>query len=205
MADRKTHLRELWVWYCVYLLLNNIKADFNSLKISDFKILITKIYANDVTNGLSNINWIYFSSNDLTILNNALELAKLIVTTLPVKGHKIFWLWNETQKEDNIDLIIDDFEFSLKEESYILENMWLYKLINLITGSTLSSWKVHIFYDFAKEDFFKWFDYVWKNITQVENWELSKWDNFSKIYKKWDILVLEYNNKSCQLDINTTN
>jgi len=54
-------------------------------------------------------------------------------------------------------LIIDNYKFSLKEESFILENMGLYKLLNILLNTNTYNSGMHVFKEFANTEFENWF------------------------------------------------
>jgi len=89
---------------------------------------------------------------------NGLRLGEAIQSLFNISSNpQICWTGLNTQSGEPIDLIIDGLKFSLKEESYILENMGLYQLINLITGTNKYRRGTHIFLEFAYPYFNAWF------------------------------------------------
>ena len=71
---------------------------------------------------------------------------------------RVIWEGLNTQSGEAVDLIINELRFSLKEDSYILENMGLYKLMNSIMGRNAYSRGLHVFEEFAPAHLNKWFD-----------------------------------------------
>jgi len=89
---------------------------------------------------------------------NGLRLGEAIKVIFSISSDpQISWTGLNTQSGEPIDLIINGLKFSLKEESYILENMGLYQLIYLITGSNKYQRGSHIFLEFAYPYFNAWF------------------------------------------------
>lgn len=180
MADIKTHLRELSVATAVGIIKGK---SGNSRDIEDlyepslFFNLAKKVVDNDVVSA-SNISSLPSFSLELKqIIKNGIKLAEVITNnsyfTIPDKP-TIKWLGNDTQKDDPTDIVIDKYNFSLKEESFILENMGLYKLLNCYTGSNYSSGR-HIFKDYAKEEYEKWFDCTWSEMMSYLSSRGGKW------------------------------
>lgn len=81
---------------------------------------------------------------------------------------------NDTQKDDPIDIKVGEYGFSLKEESFILENMGLYKLLNCYTGSTYT--KRHIFSDYARKEYERWFSTTWNELNRILLANSGKWE-----------------------------
>lgn len=108
-------------------------------------------------------NFTVFPKDIIQIINNGYNLGVTIFNHSHFnfkKNDGVFWLGNYTGKDDPIDIQIGDYAFSLKEESFILENMGLYKLINLFTGSNYKY--VHIFKQFSPLEFNNWFNVTWQ-------------------------------------------
>lgn len=171
MADIKTNLRELSVILGIqgYSLSNLSKLDpAGFIKIVRNSIG-TKV---DQANNLSSLAT--FSNDHLSIIKNGINLGDTILKLLPTlkKPYKIDWLGFDVQKEDPIDLTINGLGFSLKEDSFILENMGLYKFLNLITNSNFER-GLHIFESFSKEKYNKWFLYSWG--MMVDNCSKQSW------------------------------
>lgn len=186
MANIKTNLRELSVAVTVGLLKNNI--DFNLTDLYNTNFFYTKvleIVSNvDLTLKQQIPNFKIFPEDIIQIINNGYNLGVTIFNHSHFnfkKNDEIFWLGNYTGKDDPIDIQIGDYGFSLKEESFILENMGLYKLINLFTGSNYKY--VHIFKQFSPIEFNNWFNITWQILIKYLN-SNQKWVyNDSKKYK----------------------
>ncbi len=169
MADIKTHLRELSVAAAIGIIKgkSNDNSNIEALyKPASFFEVAQEVIDNDISPA-SNIATISSFSADLKqIIDNGIKLAKAITTNsyfiIPDKP-TIKWLGNDTQKEDPTDIVVDKYNFSLKEESFILENMGLYKLLNCYTGSNYPSGR-HIFKDYALKEYEEWFECAWKEM-----------------------------------------
>jgi hypothetical protein len=168
MADLKTSLRELSVATTIGLLSHGVNFKLEDILRQDFfwyhvKSLVREFpfpifeYASDDS----------FNSELQKIINNGYNLGKAIFNNSHFHirpEDPIAWLGYDTQKEDPIDISVGRYGFSLKEESFILENMGLYKLINCFTGSTYK--KRHIFKDYAPNEYENWFNVTWGLITK---------------------------------------
>lgn len=184
MADIKTNLRELSVATTIGLL--KLKTQFTLRDLYDPKTFIS--YAQKVISGnISNANNIStldnFTSELKQIIDNGFYLGKTIYENNYFKINKnsiITWEGNDLKKKSPVDITIDKYGFSLKENSFILENMGLYKLLNCYTGSNYKS--RHIFKDYAKSEYEHWFNITWQELIQYlklnnRNW---KYHNISK-------------------------
>lgn len=182
MADVKTHLRELSVATTVGLMKNGIS--FNLCDLYDSKTFMDyakKVIANDISNASNIENQKILSGELQHIVDNGFQLGKAIYENdyfhIP-KEAVITWQGNDTQKDDPVDITIGKYGFSLKEESFILENMGLYKLLNCYTGSSYK--KRHIFSDYARLEYEHWFSVTWNKLIE-----------FLQSYTSW-----EYNDPS---------
>lgn len=203
MADIKTHLRELSVAITVGLLSKKYDFCLNELYNSNkFMMYAKKIIGNDISSANNLLIRDNFSSELCQIINNGYNLGKKIYQSdqFDIDEFSIIqWKGNDTQKEDPVDIVIGKYGFSLKEESFILENMGLYKLLNCFTGSTYK--KRHIFKDYALCEYKKWFSVTWnemvKNIKNCGN--IWHFDNTKHLKKSIIILagnkvIFEYYN-----------
>lgn len=153
MADLKTNLRELSVLLGVYTIVNKEQYIYDS---SIFLQKIKRILSPKNHEHLANLTSITFDEEHRKILSNGYKLADKIVKSFHIdKILSMNWFGYDAYKEDPIDISINEYDFSLKEESFILENMGLYKLVNLFTGSNFN--KLHIFEDYAPEEYETWF------------------------------------------------
>ncbi len=187
MADLKTHLRELSVAVTVGLLSKGKKFTLEELYNKNFFFMAaTAIIENDVSSAISN-SFENYSMELCQIIKNGYNLGKKIFESKEFKIDKdsaIYWKGNDNQKDDPIDIVIGNYNFSLKEESFILENMGLYKLINCFTGSTYK--RRHIFKDYALTEYKNWFFTTWKEMTEIIKtlggiWNISKEEKESVI------------------------
>ena len=184
MADIQTHLRELSVAATVGLLNSEIAFDKNDLyDSSKFLSYAHKVISGDISSANNLLNEPIFTGKLKNIVDNGYNLGKAIYehpyfSILP--GDTIKWLGNDTQKDDPIDISIGKYGFSLKEESYILENMGLYKLLNCYTGSSYK--QRHIFKDYAPLEYERWFSVTWNTLVdQLKNTNgVWKHNNYEK-------------------------
>ena len=158
MADILTHLRELSVGYAI--------SSKNYNNFNDTPINFLNYCQNNIENcTLLQVNQIsiniVFNSEELNTINNGIKLAKYLITKNIIDNninHNIRWLGNNTQSGTTFDLIIDNIPFSLKEESFILHNMGLYQLLNIITDTTNFKRGLHIFETFSNTELNNWFN-----------------------------------------------
>lgn len=184
MADIKTHLRELSVATTVGLL--NMEIEFKRSDLYDAKRFLAyaqKIITGDISSASNLASETTFTGELRQIVDNGYQLGKAIYEDehfdIP-KDAVITWQGNDTQKEDPVDITIGEYGFSLKEESFILENMGLYKLLNCYTGSNYK--KRHIFSDYARAEYEAWFAATWKELisTLENNNNVWRYDDTSK-------------------------
>ena len=195
MADIKTNLRELSVATTIGLLKNHI--DFNTQSLYDPKTFFdyaTQVIAGDISSA-RNLNLLPSFSNELKqIINNGYRLGKAIFSNnyfTISKTDSISWSGNNTQKDDPVDITVGKYGFSLKEESFILENMGLYKLLNCYTGSNYK--KRHIFTDYARKEYELWFNTTWTELLKFLSQNNGFWGyDDSKKAKKGTITLTKY-------------
>lgn len=163
MADIKTNLREISVAISAGLLIKGISFSKNDLYEPKKLKNLANIIGVDFKNA-SNIFDVEIYNQDLKdIITNGYNLAYKIVRSAYFHFHKddqIKWVGFQTQKEDPIDLIIGNYSFSLKEDSFILKNMGLYQFLNDLTGSNYKR-GLHVFSCFAQIEYNNWFRYSW--------------------------------------------
>lgn len=201
VADIKTHLRELSVATTFGLL--NRGIEFNPTDLYDSEIFLSyakKVISGDITSAENLRAYPIFSKELKKIVDNGFRLGKEIYKNSYFKVNPeapITWEGNDTQKEDPVDVTIGDYGFSLKEESFILENMGLYKLLNCYTGSNYK--KRHIFKDYAKVEYESWFNITWKELLKFLNINGGMWiynnipkHKCSKATLSSNIIKLEY-------------
>ena len=163
VADIKTNLREISVAISAGLLIKGISFSKNDLYEPKKLKNLANIIGVDFKNA-SNIFDVEIYNQDLKdIITNGYNLAYKIVRSAYFHFHKddqIKWVGFQTQKEDPIDLIIGNYSFSLKEDSFILKNMGLYQFLNDLTGSNYKR-GLHVFSCFAQIEYNNWFRYSW--------------------------------------------
>lgn len=166
MADKKTNLRELSVGIGVYLILNGHDTKEYSTYPQKFLAICKKTYRKDFSSLKLYSNIKNFSSLEKSIISNGFSLAKKITQNFDVKKNdKIIWLGYKTQSGLPVDLVIGKHRFSLKEESFILENMGLYRYLSLITKKEFPR-GLHIFKNFAPEEYDNWFKWTWSKLIK---------------------------------------
>lgn len=185
MADIKTHLRELSVATTIGLLKDGIPFTITDLYDSNkFFSYAKKVITGDISSATNLCSTTTFSGELKNIVDNGYNLGKAIYSNPYFKINKsdiITWQGNDTQKDDPIDISVGSYGFSLKEESFILENMGLYKLLNCYTGSTYK--KRHIFSDYARPEYEAWFDATWAELLKKLNSNGGIWE-YNNIAKK---------------------
>ncbi len=200
MADIKTHLRELSVATTV-----GVVASGKALHLSDmydsrkFLALANSVICNDISSADNLLDYPKFTGELRTIVDNGFKLGIKILESKKFhisKKPMIRWLGNDTQKGDPVDILIDDYAFSLKEESFILKNMGLYTLLNNLTGSNYAR-GLHIFSTFALKEYDNWFAYTWNSFVHYlhkhKKWALTSGRNVSEAFLSGKSVVLKYN------------
>lgn len=178
MADIKTHLRELSVATTIGLL--KLEVDFQKSDLYDarrFLAYAQKVISGDISSASNIASETTFTGELRQIVDNGYQLGKAIYENENfniTKDAVITWQGNDTQKEDPVDITIDSYGFSLKEESFILENMGLYKLLNCYTGSKYK--KRHIFSDYARPEYEAWFIATWKELIKTLQKNDGSWE-----------------------------
>lgn len=197
MADIKTHLRELSFCLQMGVLKNQLEINISDLSPNKFFELSNGVISNDI-NSARNILCSQFDNEQKQIIINGARLANSIFEShyFDIKAvDKIYWLGNDTQKEDVIDVQIGQYGFSLKEESFILENMGLYKFVNLLTDSNYKK-GLHIFREFSKDEYENWFLYTWDLLVDSISQECfiyDKRDKYTSVIEiKGDEIVFSY-------------
>lgn len=194
MADIKTNLRELSVIVGVYNILG-IKqyTDAPSSFVDICKLALPNINQHTYNN-ISTLS--SFNLEQKQIIKNGFQLAKEILIKFSIKEiTEINWYGFDTQKDEPYDISINNLRISLKEESFILENMGLYKLLNCYTGSTYK--RRHIFHDYAKKEYEAWFNVTWNELYKYLIAHNQKWTDINILKKnKSEILI---NSKNIEL------
>lgn len=195
MADIKTNLRELSVATTIGLL--NSKEDFTLQDLYDsnrFFYYAEKVISGNLLSAKNLRNQPSFTGELKQIVDNGYKLGKAIYENPHFKINKddtIVWLGNHTQKDDPIDITVGKYGFSLKEESFILENMGLYKLLNCYTGSKYK--KRHIFSDYARPEYEAWFSATWGELLTLLSSGNKTWEYNDIVKDKKGIITLENN------------
>lgn len=167
MADLKTTLRELSVATTIGLKLKKGKVDLNSLLNPKLFVENSKyvLHTKDVEYNFTQIEILQSFSNEYEeIIKNGYTLGLEICSKKHfkfTKTDKILWLGGDSQKETPEDISIGNYKISLKENSFILENMGLYKLLNCLTG-THHKQGLHFFKKYALNEYTTWFNTTWK-------------------------------------------
>lgn len=163
MAGSKTSLRELSVAVTIGLLRDGV--DFRRQDLYDpaaFLEYAGQAIVGDIAAARGLLCQPVFAGEYRQIVDNGYQLGRAIFANphFQIKsGDRIAWLGNDTQKDDPIDIAVGDYKFSLKEDSFILENMGLYRLLNCYTGSCYRT--RHIFSDYARAEYEHWFAVSW--------------------------------------------
>lgn len=204
MADILTHLRELSFGLGFY------ELDQKILKIpSNFLNFCLENIANCKNLELNQIslNGDNFNENELEVIQNGIKLSNYIKNKL-FKDEKfeVEWIGNHTQSGSPVDIIVNKKRFSLKENSFILTNMGLYQLLNIVTNSNKFEQGVNIFEQYSKKELEYWFNetksLLIDNLSKSDyNFEYSdKKGKKGKILLKDEILFLSYNGNECKIE-----
>ena len=185
MADIKTHLRELSVATTIGLLKNGIPftlVDFYNPPV--FYSKAQQVISTDISNASNLCDMHSFTPELKLIIRNGFNLGSAIFKHSEFsninKNSIIEWQGFDTAKDDPIDITVGPYGFSLKENSDILGNIGLYKLLNAFTGSNYTT--RHIFKDYAPHEYNAWFEGTWnQSIKQLKNNRgIWKYENPSK-------------------------
>ncbi len=187
MADILTNIRELSVFLPYYI--KNIDKITPSLfiDICTHNVENCKLSVNDISNNTKE-----FSTLEMNTLSNSFILGNHIKSKMRIEEiSNCIWLGNE--KNDLIDVSINEFNFSLKENSWILKNTGLYQLLNFLTNSNRFSRGVHIFEEFSSKELDVWFSTTLAELKKLRNFTLQKknYSSFAKIEN--NTLVLKFN------------
>lgn len=194
MADVLTHLRELSVaLFFFYKSLGFEITPKEFLEICQKNIInCDSLSIKELTTSNNNV----FTEKELLTINNGFKLAQSIKELFKIdKPSKVIWIGRDCQSGSTIDLIINDIRFSLKEDSFIIENMGLYKLINLITSQNKYNRGFHIFENFAMKEFLDWFNVTRDLLIELGpnpfEYETKKYFSKAKINSE-NTLLLSY-------------
>lgn len=197
MADFKTIFREISV---LVGLVTKTEGRADILEPNSFFSLLNSKLTFEEQNGYSSVSSIRsFDKSVLDIIKNGYLLADYIISKLEITNiESMKWLGYEDNPDLPYDIEVNGLLFSLKEDSFILENMGLYKLLNCFTGSSYN--KRHIFEDYAMDEYMKWFDVTWSkliNYLKLNNeWSYSKKKKNSKILLETNKIKFSYINDS---------
>jgi len=187
MADIKTVLRETSVIVGIndIVLGNNVTINYQ-----EYCKKINLYFDQKAIEAMSVLYQVENFNPDLQkILVNGYKLANKIIEYFEIVSiNEINWHGFDSQKEDPIDITINGLGFSLKEDSFILENMGLYKLVNLFTGSTFK--KMHIFEDFSPIEYKDWFHITWQLLIQYLQ-KHGSWRLHDSTKNKTSIIYIE--------------
>ena len=208
MADIKTNLRELSVAYGLWHFFQTKRPNISTVSISDFWKVCKMMISNDIEKAANVLNLKTFNEEQKKILSNGISLAYSIIEKLAIdKIPKVQRYGFDSQKADPIDIKINWNWFSLKEDSFILENMGLYKLINLLTNQDRGR-GAHIFKMFANEEYASRFWYARTKLVETvsSNWPWSKEHKGAliKIKKKENNIILSRGEVSSSVPVDAT-
>lgn len=185
MASIKTIVRELGVIYWTDRILNEEIIDPEEVTPDEFYNRCSNIIGPEIEEANKIQGRDSFRSNKVQILENTYWLSKRLIQNLGIDEiEQAEWIGPDTQSEVPVDIILNGERISLKEDSYILENMGLYKLINLLTHSDYKQNSWHIFQDFAPEKFEEWFKLSWNFLLQEAEETGEVWQDQSKDYDR---------------------
>lgn len=159
MADILTHLRELSFGYGIL----SYNLNENEIKPSKFLNVCQGQIENCSSLSLAQIakSSSTFSEIEMQTIKNGVKLANFVIEEkiiTDIENPHIVWLGADTQSGKAWDIEINNIYFSLKEDSFILHNMGLYQIMNIITDTTDYKRGLHIFKKFAMKEFELWFE-----------------------------------------------
>jgi len=194
MADILTHLRELGFGYGVLeeekpKIVPDTFLEFCHKNIENCQYL-TK---DQITN-----NKARFAKIEYDTLCNAYTLGRYVSNLGITSSSKpvVAWHGRYTQSGNPFDISIDSLPFSLKEDSFILHNMGLYQLLNILTDSFEFKRGLHIFETFAEQELHEWFEVTRDEtipLLREKSYEHSKGGNYMKLAYTGDTLLLDIN------------
>lgn len=197
MADILTHLRELSFGYSILkkgeLTFNDSPEEF--LAFCQTNIENTKTLNKDQISSKTKD----FTKEEKKAIDNGLKLGKFVLekNIITESNPKIKWLGGDTQSGTAIDIEIGGIPFSLKEDSFILHNMGLYQLINIIVDKVIFERGLHVFEKFSPVELDNWFKITRNHMIEIlKNQSFETVDNLNKNIKlayNEDYLYLFYN------------
>lgn len=200
MADIKTHYRELSFAIKMHSLIHKEALNKNIFDSKIFFEECKKRISNpvEIASNIIDISMNYELQN---IIKNGFKLANEVYMCDEFKfdrNSKVYWIGSDLHKKNLTDVIVDKYSFSLKENSFILENMGLYKYLKIFTNYKGKT--VHVFKDFALKEYNNWFMITWNLLLSYlekhDTYVFSK-NNYKSIIKKDNkniIFILFYNN-----------
>ncbi len=199
MSNIKTTLRELSVMYGIHVALSGDRGVPSEEK---FIEVLSRYLSRPQKQLVSSFAFDFHTHAQAVILENGMVLGKTIANTFNLSTQvNLKWRGRLTQDRMPIDLVVNNFLFSLKEESFILENMGLYKLVNLLTGSDFKRGELHIFKKFARDKYEAWFKTTWELLRDFAEdkkdgviWRYKGGSYNSRIIKKGKKIILNYQN-----------
>lgn len=211
MADIKTNLRELSVALSIGLLIKKQEEiSQDELFHGDrFFYLASKIIDSDISSAEEISNLKELPYDFVEIVKNGIRLGTAIYNNQNFEFNNndtIKWVGNDTQKGDPVDIIIGKYKFSLKEDSFILKNMGLYELVNVLTGANFTKGKLHVFNDFSKKEYDEWFSFSWNYLIhalKTRNSPIYVNNSLSKIHiNAENNVVFQYLDKISEIPAN---
>lgn len=192
MADVKTHLRELSVAIGIKSSVNSLNTIYNP---KDFFKNAEVVVKNSIKSAI-NIQYLnVFELEHINIINNGFKLGqKLVDLSIVNPQHDVYWEGFDSQKNNPVDIRVGNIGVSLKEDSYILENMGLYMFLNSVTNIKHNR-GLHVFKYFANAEYEMWFNYTWQTLIQfitVKGWAYQNDRYISRINRIQDTIVFNF-------------
>ncbi len=209
MADIKTNLRELSVLLTVGLIKENRAFDLSQLYNDRSFLKLTKHFVG--SNSAFKANNILGTDLSLdeykSIIKNGINLGQAICNhpNFNISNNpSLIWCGYNTQKSDPVDIYIDNYGFSLKENSYILKNMGFYEFLNSMTGFQFKK-GLNIYKTYAPQEYEEWFNTTWKflieYLTNFNEWNLEQKGKTSIIHLDGDKVIFSFDGNKVILPI----
>ena len=152
MANILTNLRELSVGVAFFYF-----APIEDITPAVFRNICIKHIKNFDSSTKISASEDIFEDKELQTITNGIILGKKLKDVLHIIDATPLIEWRGNEKDDLIDLRLNGTGISLKEDSFILKNMGLYALLNILTNTTNFKRGLHIFTQFAPNEFETWF------------------------------------------------
>lgn len=167
MADIKTILRELSVILGIILARYNLKIKGDLVEVKSYLDFIRKHCSNidDHNEEVIKIEQEGSLIVHKDIIENGINLGKLIHENLNLEGD-ICWVGSEVKSKYPFDITVGAVGISLKEDSYILKNPSFADYLNALTQPKQPLQAVHVFRQFASQEFTDWFDYSYGKLVK---------------------------------------